>query len=173
MDTTRTGQGMIALGFIALLAVLATFFGNFERRQYNPNQQPLSTATGGDIEVTLQRNRQGHYVVTGSINDREVDFLLDTGATFVAVPGGLADRLALKRGQRGTAMTAAGSVTVFSTLIEVIRIGDIHFYNVPASINPSMHDDEVLLGMSALSQLEFSQSDGMLTLRQRGSGPRD
>ncbi len=165
MDTNRTGQGMIAIGFIFGIIVLSTFFGGFEEKKRNPNQNPVSNAGDGQVEVHLKRNRQGHYVVTGEINNRPVEFLLDTGATDVVIPESMASQLSLQKGRAGRAMTANGPVTVFETMISQLRVGEIVLYNVPASINPGMNSG-VLLGMSALSQVEFVQSGDSLTLRQ-------
>ena len=64
-------------------------------------------------------------------------------------------------------MTANGPVTVYDTIINQLTIGDIVLYNVPASINTGMQGTGILLGMSALSQVEFVQSGDYLTLRQR------
>jgi aspartyl protease family protein len=55
---------------------------------------------------------------------------------------------------------------VWSTTIEELRLGDITFNNVSGTINPAMDPDMVLLGMSVLGQLDFSQQSGVLTLSQ-------
>ena len=79
----------------------------------------------------------------------------------------MANRLMLSPGKATIANTANGPVTVYSTNIEKLELGGIVLYNVPAQINPGMNGlDEVLLGMSALSQLEFRQRDGKLELFQ-------
>ena len=167
MDTKKTGTGMIFAACILGMFILTLFFGNVEKDRHNPNRNPHSHVMQNTIEVRLKKNLQGHYLVAGSINHRPVEFLLDTGATDVVVPAGLADNLYLKRGRRGTAMTASGSVTVFETNIDVLTIGEINLYNVRASINPSMPLPGVLLGMSALGRIEFSQEGNTLTLRQK------
>jgi len=115
----------------------------------------------------LQRNRFNHYVASGLINNTPVVFLLDTGATDVAVPAGLAERLGLKAGVARNAITANGIVQVYDTRIESLQLGSIQLENVRASINPGMSGNEILLGMSALKDLEFSQSGSTLTLKQR------
>ncbi|MFP6809397.1 MAG: TIGR02281 family clan AA aspartic protease [Pseudomonadales bacterium] len=166
MKQSKLGQGMFAVAFILGIAMLTMFFGEVEKRQHNPNQNPDSVSTDQLIEVNLQRNRQGHYVVSGTINNRPVEFLLDTGATDVVVPAALADRLMLKRGRPGMAMTANGSVKIYATSIDQLKIGDIVLYNVKASINPGMAPPSILLGMSALGRIEFIQSGDSLTLRQ-------
>ncbi|MBT8148751.1 MAG: retroviral-like aspartic protease family protein, partial [Gammaproteobacteria bacterium] len=64
-------------------------------------------------------------------------------------------------------MTANGPVKVYSTRIGKLQLGDIVLYDVPADLNPGMDgSNEILLGMSALSQVEFSQRDGVLLLSQ-------
>ncbi|MEX2366252.1 MAG: TIGR02281 family clan AA aspartic protease [Pseudohongiellaceae bacterium] len=166
MNPRKTGTGMIAVAFIIGIAMLTMFFGGVEQRQRNPNQSPESRVFNEIIEVNLSRNRQGHYIVTGTINNRPVEFLLDTGATDVVVPEAIATSLGLERGRPGRAMTANGYVTVYRTVINRLSIGDIVLHNVRASINPAMPPPAILLGMSALTQIEFVQQGDSLTLRQ-------
>lgn len=160
---------MFAMAFILGIAMLTVFFGGIEEHQRNPNQNPESILLAQSVEVVLKRNRRGHYVVTGAINNRPVELLLDTGATDVVIPEALADKLQLKRGRPMRAMTANGPVTVYETYIDQLSIGDILLFNVRASINPAMSPPAVLLGMSALGQVEFVQSGDSLTLRQKNS----
>jgi aspartyl protease family protein len=91
---------------------------------------------------------------------------LDTGATDLVVPESTARRLGLPYGNRGRAMTANGPVTIYQTRIEELHLGKIRLTNIDASINPSM-EGAILLGMSALGQIEFSQQAGTLTLKQK------
>lgn len=167
METKKAGQGMIAIGFILGIVVLTMFFSGVEEKQYNPNMSPQSLVHTNSVEVPLARNRQGHYVVTGMINDREVEFLLDTGATDVVVPEGTAKRLGLPYGRQGKAMTANGPITIWQTRIDRLRIGEIELNDISASINPRMGSGSILLGMSALGQIEFIQQGNTLTLRQK------
>ena len=62
--------------------------------------------------------------------------------------------------------TANGTVTGWRTRLTSLQLGDIQLYDVAAIIVPNMGDEQVLLGMSALKQLEFTQRDGTLVLRQ-------
>lgn len=157
---------MLLIGWVIGLTMLVFLFGGWEERQYNPNME-LQSRTAGDIrEVTLESNRFHHYVATGRINGEEVTFLLDTGATDVVVPAGLADHLGLKAGSRALAQTANGVIEVRRTVIDELSLGPIVFRHVPASINPGMAGDEILLGMSALRQVELVQKENQLTLRQ-------
>jgi aspartyl protease family protein len=166
MSIQKTGSVMMFLACVLGLGLMTLFFGEALDHQRNPNQSPESLTTADRAEVYLERNRQGHYVVSGLINNSPVEFLLDTGATDVVIPEMLARRLQLQRGRQARAMTANGPITVYETIIEQLKIGDITLSNVKASINPSMPPPAILLGMSALRQIEFLQKDESLTLRQ-------
>ncbi|KXO06328.1 MULTISPECIES: retropepsin-like aspartic protease family protein [Marinobacter] len=155
-----------AVFWVVLLAAVTHFFGSWDSQQNNPNQQLVSQTRGSVTEIELQANRQGHYLANGTINNQRVTFILDTGATTVAVSESLAQKAGLRKGQSGRAHTAAGTVNVWSTTIQELRLGDMTFYNVPGTINPAMDPDMVLLGMSVLGQLNFSQQSGVLTLSQ-------
>jgi len=157
---------MMAIAWVFIFGILIVFFDDVVEEQINPNQSPDSRLNANSIEVILEPNRQNHYVVTGTINNKRVDFLLDTGATNVSVPLPLADKLGLKKGPAGIASTANGDVMVYSTRIDTLTIGDIRLNNVRASINPGMEEDIILLGMTALSQIEFAQRGNTLILRQ-------
>jgi len=148
------------------LAAVAYLISGWDSQKNNPNQQLVSQTRGGSTEIELQANRQGHYLANGTINNQEVTFILDTGATTVSVSDSVAQKAGLTREQSGRARTAAGTVNVWSTTIEELRLGDITFNNVSGTINPAMDPDMVLLGMSVLGQLDFSQQSGVLTLSQ-------
>lgn len=158
---------MLMLSFVLGLGLLTYYFSGVLERRENPNQFLSSeTASDGSITVNLLRNPQGHYVLDGQINGRTIRFLLDTGATDVVVPARLAQETGLVPEFATRASTANGIITVHSTNIATLNIGAITLNNIPASINPEMHTDTVLLGMSALRRLEFTQRGNQLTLRQ-------
>ena len=162
----RAGRVMWVLAWGAGLLLATHFFGGWEDRQRNPNQMPRSVHGDGFVEVSLASSRQGHYVVNGQIDGHDVTFLLDTGATQVAIPNAVAERLGLQRGAPIIISTANGRATGHRTRLDSLRLGDIELHDVAALIAPGMDGDDVLLGMSALKQLEFSQKGGTLVLRQ-------
>jgi aspartyl protease family protein len=165
---SRIGKVMTVIGFVFGLGLLTLFFQDKLDERRNPNQSPLAYLnTDGIAEVVLERNPQGHYVATGFINGHEVEFLLDTGATDVAVPEHIARAAGLTFGQQGLSSTANGVVTTWNTRIDSLQLGTINLSNVEASILPSMNDNLILLGMSALRQVEFTQQGRELTLRYR------
>ena len=161
------GKGMVYAAWILTLGLLTLFFHQREDDVHNPNRA-YQTRTGedGTREITLQRNRFGHYLAIGYINDKPVTFLLDTGATTISIPAGIARSLGLKPQGQYPVSTANGTVTVYGTSLDQIKLGAIVVRHVRANINPHMDGNEVLLGMSVLKDLEIIQRGDKLTLRQ-------
>jgi len=154
------------IAWAAALFLATRFFGEWEQRQENPNTVVASEHGDGYVEVKLTSNRDGHFVMTGQINARPVQFMLDTGATNVAVPESIAQTLRLERGERVQVSTANGRTDAFRTTLQRLQIGDIVLNNVRALVVPGLDGEQVLLGMSAVKQLEFTQRGGTLLLRQ-------
>lgn len=160
---------MLVLAWGAGLLLATRFFGDWEEARRNPNRSPESLHGSDYVEVHLASSRQGHYLADGRINGTPVTFLLDTGATQVAVPIEQARRLGLQAGAPMLISTANGQATAHRTRLVSLQLGDILLHEVDALIAPGMGGEEVLLGMSALKQLEFTQRDGTLVLRQSTS----
>jgi aspartyl protease family protein len=159
-------KGMTYAAWLLALGLLTFGFNSWLDTQRNPNRRVQSAVVDGGLQIVLERNRYGHYNVSGHINGQPVEFLLDTGATLVAIPAGLAGRLGLVRGAPTQVKTANGMAVAYATRLASVRLGDIELREVRAHINPGMDGDEVLLGMSVLKKLEFSQRGNSLTLRQ-------
>jgi len=162
----RAGRVMLVLAWGVGLYLATRFFAAWEEDRLNPNRQPVSQLHGEQIEVQLAGNVQGHFVASGKINGETVTFLLDTGATDVAVPAELAERLGLSRGAPVMLHTANGQTTGYRTVLNSLSLGDIVLRDVRAIVAPGFRSEQVLLGMSALKQLEFTQRAGTLVLRQ-------
>lgn len=163
--TRKMGQGMYVAAWIFAIALLTTFFSGVEEKKYNPNQEPTARSVNGATEVVLKQNRQGHYVTTGTINGKEVLFLLDTGATDVSVPEHIAKQVDMQKGRSIKMSTANGIVTAYQSWIAEVGIDNLIIKDVDANINPAVKDDFILLGMSALKKVEFTQHGDTLTLR--------
>ena len=161
------GKGMTIAMWIIILGLLTLFFNKLLDNQYNPNQNlKTQMAMEGNREVVLQRNRFGHYVANGTINNQPVVFLLDTGATDISIPATVARRLGLRPGRKLVFQTANGTAYGYATRLESVSLGAVALHNLPASINPNVNHDEILLGMSFLKHIEFTQKGDTLTLRQ-------
>ena len=166
-EQKRIGTFMVVVMWILFLILLMSFFEGLIDKQTNPNQS-LSTqyTEAGVREVELQRNRYGHYVTDGSINGQHVVFMLDTGATGVAVPQHIANDLRLKRGATIQVLTANGEVTGYVSKLDSVAVDGIELNDVRAIINPGDDSDVILLGMSFLKKIEFTQRGDVLILRQ-------
>jgi len=150
------------LGFF----LLALLFTKILDQQNNPNQSIATLASSDFREVVLLRNRNGHYVFDGEINRHKVTFLVDTGATTTAIPGGMQQALGLKAGPATSVSTANGLTTAYRTQLDQLAIGEIELFDVNASIIPGMRVNEILLGMNVLKHFELIQSGNQLTIRQ-------
>jgi len=166
-EQKRMGTVMVVCMWIIVLAIASFYFVDYLDDKHNPNQS-LSTrhVEGGIREVSLQRNNRGQYVADGMINGRAVVFLLDTGASGVAVPEHVARRLGLDYGPQIQLQTAAGPAIGHLSNIRRAAIGEIALDDVAAVINPNDLSDEILLGMSFLKEIEFTQRGDTLILRQ-------
>lgn len=162
----RLGRGMIILAWLVAIGLLWAFFDDVLDRHENPNRNLMIQP--GVAELVLKRNRAGHYIAPGTINGHKVVFLLDTGATQVSVPAHIGPALGLSPGAPMQVMTANGAVTVRATVIDELGLGPFRIQNVRSHLNPGFRDDQVLLGMSVLRHLEFTQRGDTLILRPHG-----
>ena len=158
----RSGVMMLWIAWLLILGGVWWAADGWLARQANPNQRPAISAGG---EVVLARNREGHYVADGEINGHKVTFMVDTGATTVALSSRLARELDLKRGAAIQVDTANGVAVGYQTRLNSVRLGDIDVHEVSAVFSDRMMDDTVLLGMSFLKHVEFTQRENQLILR--------
>jgi aspartyl protease family protein len=162
--TRKMGRIMAILAAFTLLGLLWLFFEARLQDRHNPNRR-LEVMPGSARELVVQRNRLGHYLIPGTINGQAVTFLLDTGATQVSIPLSLASHADLEPGAPSKVQTANGTITVYQTQVTILGMGPFLIRNVPANLNPGMEGDKVLLGMSVLKHLEFTQRGDTLVLR--------
>jgi aspartyl protease family protein len=156
---------MLWLSAIGLLAGLTAFFQfSLGERGSVVNQVNHS----GQAMVVLQRDRSGHYLAEGQINGQAVVFLLDTGATDVALPEDTARELGLDFGPQVDVMTAAGPMKAWRTRLDSVSVGNITLNNVRAMITRGPME-EVLLGMSFLKHFTLRQQGEELIIQSGGA----
>jgi len=157
---------MLFAAWVVGLAMLALLFQRLLDDQENPNRElEAAPDAQGRPQVVLRRNRSGHYVANGRINGEPVVFLIDTGATDVALPLRVARRLGVSLGAEYIAKTANGNIRVRSARLSSVDLGGLTARRVQASVLPNMPGEEVLLGMSYLKRFELIQRGNTLTLR--------
>jgi len=156
----RAGRVMFILVWIIVFVGLFLFFSYYEK-----TNKPVFNSNHS--EMTLSPDRDGHYRVKGKINNIAVVFLIDTGATSVAIPQQLAERMHLVGRYPITIVTANGEVTGSLTRVDELSFGEFILRDVKAVIIPSRRDDEVLLGMNVLAQFNITQQDRRLILKKQ------
>lgn len=121
-------------------------------------------------EVSIYKDELGMFNIVGSINNFPVNFLVDTGASHIAMNRNEARRLGIdfrQYGRRGYANTANGPVKTWSITLNKVSVGDVALTNVKAFVNDSDSPHKVLLGMSFLGQLEIKNEGSSLKLKKK------
>ncbi len=133
---------------------------------------PVSVGKGGAASggnrVVLTADPSGHFLPDGQINGRSVKFMVDTGATTVALGATEARRINLKfeQGQRVQMSTANGISNGYLIKLDSVRVGDVVAYNVDAVISPQPMPF-VLLGNSFLNRFQMQKINDQLTLDKK------
>lgn len=127
-----------------------------------------AASAGGGTQIMLAAGPGGHFVTSGSINGRAVRFVVDTGATTIAMGEADARRIGLDytRGQRGMVRTANGDVPSYRVSLREVRVGDVTVYNVDATVVPASME-VMLLGNSFLSRFQMRRDADILVLEKR------
>ena len=107
----------------------------------------------------------GHYTGLGSINGHPIHFVVDTGATNVALGADVAAQLGIdtKGSETSSAMTANGAVSSSHVTLKRVTVGDVTIYNVQASVMPGSMP-VVLLGNSFLSHFQMHNDSSSMIL---------
>jgi aspartyl protease family protein len=163
---SRTGRRLAWLAAIGAIIGLTAFY-----QALSPGagglEQSVSGPAGG--RVVLKRDRSGHFMASGAINGQAVNFLVDTGATDVAVSESAARALGLEFGPRTAVMTAAGPAPAWMTRLDRVSIGSISLNDVSATITPGL-GSQALLGMSFLKHFEMHADGDRLEIAARSHG---
>jgi aspartyl protease family protein len=119
-------------------------------------------------EIVLTAGTGGHFTTEGRINGSPVTFVVDTGASTIALSQIDADRIGLnyKNGRRGFANTANGSVPMHVITLSSVRIGDVEVANVEAAVLPAAMT-HVLLGNSFLARFQMQRDNDTMRLTRR------
>ncbi len=129
----------------------------------------LSAGSSSGSSVTLTADAQGHYQTLGQVNGGTVNFLVDTGATTIALPSADARRLGINylNGQRGYTQTANGRAAAYRVTLDTVKVGDITLHAVEAVVLEGDGLKIALLGMSFLNRTEMKRDGQALTLIRR------
>jgi aspartyl protease family protein len=119
-------------------------------------------------EIVLPVGLGGHFTSAGAINGRPVQFMVDTGATLVAISQSEADRIGLdyRNSPRAMTQTANGAVPVHRLSLSAVRVGEVEVANVEAIVMPAQMP-YVLLGNSFLGRFQMRRDSDVLRLERR------
>jgi len=122
--------------------------------------------TPASVTVSIMLNGAGQYRTTGSINGRPVSFLVDTGATIVAINSITAKSLGIdsSKGRVLRATTASGVVESVEVFLDIVKVGGIKIRNVQAAVIPGSFPQDILLGMSFLRNVKIRENAGTMQL---------
>jgi len=129
-----------------------------------------SSASGaGTQSVVLTSSGNGHFVTAGQINGQTVQFIVDTGASFITLGMSDARRLSINYlgGQRVAMSTANGVVPAYRVKLDEVRVGTVTLNNVDGIVQPETSMPVVLLGMSFLNRMEMKRDGETMTLKKR------
>lgn len=126
-------------------------------------------ATADKTIVRIASSRGGHYVAPGRINGMPVEFLVDTGATSIAMNFREAERLGIdyRAGKPIQVSTANGVAQAFAVVLNSVSVGDIELNQVSAAISTTDFPQVILLGNSYLGKVDMRVDNGVLLLQAK------
>lgn len=133
-----------------------------------PVSQGQSKTDAGAKRVVLTADSQGHFMPPGQINGRQVQFMVDTGASTVALSAADAKRIGLnyESGTKVNVSTANGNIVGYRVQLDSVRVGDAQIFGVTAIVVPQSMPF-VLLGNSFLTRFQMQRTNDQLTLDKR------
>jgi len=140
-----------------------------KQRVLKIGQHYRSAAAASDRQsVTLAADPRGHFYTDGAINGNPVRFLVDTGATMIALPAADAQRLGIdyRKGERGYSNTAGGVVPIYRVRFDTVRLGSIEVTGVDGVVI-EQGLDIALLGMTFLNRVEMKRDGHTMVLIRR------
>jgi aspartyl protease family protein len=164
----ETFNGIKLLSSTSRGALIAFLDG--QQKMLNINQSINHGFTKPDkSKVTVYANKAGMFMIQGQINGYSTNFLLDTGATTVAISQTEADRLGLpyEASSRNYVSTASEVVPVWNIKLDHVTVGDISIANVDAVVLEGSQPHTPLLGMSFLQHLKLKRNGSVMTLEQK------
>lgn len=144
---------------------------NGRRQRYSLGMHIGSSYRSAEkAEVQIWPDPSGMYLAAGTIDGQSVDFLVDTGATFISINSSQARRLGIeyqRKGKPGMVETASGRERVYQVVLDSVAVGSVKLLNVPAVVLEGELPSRILLGMSFLDRVEMQRSSGALVLSNK------
>jgi aspartyl protease family protein len=166
----QSHQGVMLLG---TQGESATVEVNGQKQTLQVGEAPVSVGRGaaptaGATRIVLTADARGHFLPSGQINGRAVQFMVDTGASQVVMSESDARRINLpfEQGQPVRVSTANGTAMGYRVVLSSVRLGDAQVYGVAAIVLPQSMP-YILLGNSFLTRFQMQRTNDQLTLEKR------
>ena len=142
-----------------------------QRKHYDLGSTVITTFSRPEKQQEkVFKNSGGMYMTYGNINGRSVQFLIDTGASAIAMNTTQAKHLGIgydKYGTPSSVSTASGYTKAYRVHLKSVSVGDITQTNVEAFVIDGDHPGPILLGMTFLGRLSVEHSGNAMTLTQK------
>jgi aspartyl protease family protein len=169
--------------FAVVMVCLGTFMAQMADRMTATARTPLATtvsqkaAPGETVgqaaalrSLSIARDARGHFLTEARIDGQRIGFMVDTGASVVALNESSAARFGLRPSHgdfNATVSTANGTIKGARTRLARVEIGGLVVRDVDAMVLPDAALSENLLGLSFLSKLKrFEYANGQMVLEQ-------
>ena len=177
--TVAAGEMHLGVKVISTTADEAVIEQSGKRRTLRVGEAPLNMAgsggnsgssggSGQGSRIVLVAGNGGHFMTAGQINGKTVQFMVDTGATSVAMGAQDAERAGInyKSGQPVNVFTANGSAQGYRVKLASVRVGDVEVFDVDAVVTPQAMPF-MLLGNSFLTRFAMTRENDQMTLVRR------
>jgi len=171
-QSLSAGQTKLGVKLISADSESATFVIEGKRQVLKMGQAAsVAASSGSEINspVSLYADSRGHFYGNLSINGASLKYVVDTGATSVAMNSGDAKfaKIDYEKGEKIMLSTANGDVGAYLVKLNTLKIGTIVLNNVEAIVNEGGSPPYVLLGMSALNRVEMKRDNSIMTLTKK------
>ena len=171
-QTISAGQTKSGVKLISADSESATFLVEGKQQTLKMGQAASVAGASGPANnspVSLYADQAGHFFGNLSINGASLKYVVDTGATTVALNSGDAKfaKIDYEKGERIIMSTANGEVSAYLVKLNMLKIGTIILNNVEATVNEGGSPSVVLLGMTALNHLDMKRDNSIMTLSKK------
>ncbi|HRH75767.1 MAG TPA: TIGR02281 family clan AA aspartic protease [Cellvibrionaceae bacterium] len=120
-------------------------------------------------EARIASQVNGHYFTPGRINNQNVEFLVDTGATTIAINATTADKLGLEysKDKPVGVQTAQGMTNAYPVVLNSASVGNVTLNNIEALVLEGEYPTAILLGNSFLSRVDLKVEQGVMVLQSK------
>lgn len=169
--TLAAGESHMGVKLVSASGDQAVIDIQGKRSNLRVGDAPVSVGSaagaGAGTKIVLPVGSGGHFMANGTINGRAIQFMVDTGATSVALGINDAQRLGIdyEKGQPVRMNTANGVAQGWRVKLNSVRIGDVEIFDVEGVVGPNM--PFALLGNSFLSRFSMNRSSDVMVLERR------